>query len=141
MADENRKKEINEAIRAGERALQSLRKAEEKLSSAGNWGLFDIFGGGLITNMIKHSRINEASSCLDAAKADLRTFQRELKDIHDFSELGIDVGGFLTFADFFFDGLVADVMVQSKIKEARSRVSNAAGRVESLLLKLRTINE
>lgn len=32
------RKEINEAIEAGQRALMSLRQAENKLSSARNWG-------------------------------------------------------------------------------------------------------
>ena len=40
----NRDKEIREAIEAGERALASLRKADEKLGSARNWGLLDIIG-------------------------------------------------------------------------------------------------
>ena len=33
------------AIRAGEKALYSLKEARDILSSASNWGLLDIFGG------------------------------------------------------------------------------------------------
>ena len=47
----NEMREIREAIQAGERALTSLRKAEEKLTCASNWGLWDIFGGGLISGI------------------------------------------------------------------------------------------
>ena len=39
----DRNKEIREAIRAGERALDSLKEANRQLNSAGNWGLVDIF--------------------------------------------------------------------------------------------------
>ena len=44
-------KERNEAIAAGERALTSLRAAREELRSAGNWGLVDLFGGGMISGL------------------------------------------------------------------------------------------
>lgn len=42
-------KEKREAIEAGQRALSSLRTAEENLNSAKNWGLVDMFGGGFET--------------------------------------------------------------------------------------------
>ena len=50
--------EMREAILAGERALSSLRSAQEKLNSAGNWGLLDMFGGGMFSTLIKHSKMN-----------------------------------------------------------------------------------
>ena len=49
-------KEKREAIEAGQRALSSLRTAEENLNSAKNWGLVDMFGGGFFSTMFKHSR-------------------------------------------------------------------------------------
>ena len=44
----NRKdmREIQEAREAGARALNSLRKAQECLDGARNWGILDMFGGG-----------------------------------------------------------------------------------------------
>lgn len=137
MTDEIRRQEIDEAIRAGNKALISLRLAQEKLSSAKNWGILDILGGGLITNMVKHSKINDASSYLKEAKDSLRIFQRELKDIPDFTALEIDIGEFLSFADFFFDGFIADYMVQTKISDAKDKIDEAIRRVESLLRELK----
>ena len=43
----NNKKEINEAIVAGDMALNSLYAAQEKLDSAKGWSWLDMFGGGL----------------------------------------------------------------------------------------------
>ena len=137
MTEERRRQEINEAVRAGEKALVSLRAAQSKLDSARNWGIWDMLGGGLITSMIKHSRIDDASSCLESARTDLKIFQRELKDISDFSELGIDVGGFLSFADLFLDGIIADWMVQRKIDEAIKQVDSGIMRVESMISRLK----
>ena len=40
------KKEISEAIAAGEQVLSSLREAQRQLDSAAGWGLWDMLGGG-----------------------------------------------------------------------------------------------
>ncbi len=140
MSNELERKEIREAIMAGERALASLRLAKEKLDSARNWGIFDLLGGGFITDMIKHSKLNDASSYVENAKRDLLVFQRELRDVQVMRDIRIEVGGFLSFADFFFDGLVADYLVQSKISEARQQVDDAIYRVEGLLGQLKNAN-
>ena len=104
----NMMEEVREAAYAGERALSSLKIAQSELSSAKSWGIVDLLGGGLITDMIKHSKMDRASSYMETAKHDLGVFQRELKDVTMHADFQIDVGGFLKFADFFFDGIVAD---------------------------------
>ena len=58
----NRETEIREAIVAGERALQSLKEAKSSLGSARNWGLFDLFGGRTISELMKHVKIGDAKS-------------------------------------------------------------------------------
>lgn len=133
----NDMKEINEAIVAGERALNSLYHAQDKLNSAKGWGLLDLLGGGFITGMIKHSRIDDASRCMEEAKYYLKAFQKELSDIDLSMDLRMEVGGFLSFADFFFDGLVADYLVQSKIEDAREQVADAIDMISNVLCKLR----
>ena len=44
-------KEKREAIEAGNRALRSLREAQNNLNSAKNWGIWDMFGGGFISKI------------------------------------------------------------------------------------------
>ena len=134
-----RDKEINEAIRAGERALGSLREAQRQLNSAGNWGLLDIFGGNTISGMMKHMKVNNASRCVEDARRDLATFRDELGDIRDIENLNVDIDGFLTFADFFFDGFIADIFVQSKIRDGQHQVQEAIRRVEDILRKLENV--
>lgn len=137
MSNEMMRKELAEAITAGERALSSLRAAQEKLKSAKNWGLFDMLGGGLIASMVKHSRVDEASGYMESAKRDLQIFQRELQDVSESINLNLEIGGFLSFADFFFDGFVADYLVQSKISDAKKQVEDAIIRVEDMLVDLK----
>lgn len=132
----SREREIQEAIQAGSRALDSLEEAREYLRSAGNWGIVDILGGGLFTGLIKHSKLNSATACMEAAREDLRRFQTELRDVAGLPEIQLEVGDFLRFADFFFDGFVADFMVQSKIAQAREQVEQAIEEVSGMLGQL-----
>lgn len=133
----NRDLEIREAIDAGERALRSLRDARSSLGSARGWGMVDLFGGRGLSGLIKHVKIGDAKSSLNRAKADLEHFGRELADVREIQGLDIEIGDFLTFADFFFDGFLADIMVQSKIKQAQDKIDDAIDRVETLLGRLR----
>lgn len=136
MSSELQKKEIMEAIHAGESALASLRQADEYLNSAKNWGIYDMLGGGFFGTMIKHSKMNHASACLEDAKRQLKVFQRELKDVSVSLDLNLNVGEFLSFADYFFDGLIADYMVQSRIAEARGQTADAISHISRLLADL-----
>ena len=137
MSNEIMRREMKEAMDAGERALSSLRNAQRKLNSAGNWGLLDMFGGGLFSTIMKRSKMDDAQELMEAAKSDLKRFQRELKDVNIPLDLRMEVGSFLSFADFFFDGFVADYLVQSKISEAKEQVSDAIIRVEQILSELK----
>ena len=132
-------KERNEAIDAGERALSSLRAARGELQSAGNWGLLDLFGGGMISGLVKHSKMGNAQKYMEEAKFNLQIFSRELQDVNMTHNLNLNVGDFLTFADFFLDGLVADWLVQDRINEARNQVEDAIQQVEDIVRRLRTM--
>ena len=65
-------RERQEAIDAGERALDSLYGARRELASAGNWGLLDLFGGGLFSTFAKHSKMDDAQRYMEQASATWR---------------------------------------------------------------------
>ncbi len=137
MSDESMKQEIREAVGAGARALASLKAAKEKLESARKWGIVDLLGGAFITDVMKHSRMKEAAECIEIAKRDLQRFQKEVGDVEIPMNLRMEVSSFLSFADFFFDGLVSDSLVQSKIADAREQVEEAICYVETLMVELK----
>ena len=132
----NYEKEKQEAIDAGNKALRSLRKAQENLSSAKNWGIFDMLGGGFISTMFKHSKVDQAKENMEQAKYDLRNFSKELNDVNIACNLNIETGDFLSFADWFFDGLIVDWMMQDRINQASQQVEEAIRRVEDILRQL-----
>ena len=86
---------------------------------------------------MKHMKVNNASRCVDDARRDLATFRDELGDIRDVKNLNIDIDVFLSFADFFFDGFVADIFVQSKIRKGQQQVREVIRRVEDILRRLK----
>lgn len=132
-------KEKREAIEAGERAIQSLNSALESLNSAKNWGILDMFGGGFISTLVKHSKLDSAKDDMERAKIDLKSFSKELEDVNMAFNLDIEIGEFLTFADWFFDGFLVDWMVQDKINTAKENVQGAINHVEDIIGKLKEI--
>lgn len=86
---------------------------------------------------MKRSKMSNAQALMEQAKSELLRFQRELKDVNVPLELRMDIGSFLSFADFFFDGFVADYLVQSKIADAKTQVSDAIYMVEHILNDLK----
>lgn len=139
MSNTDYQREVNEAIQAGTRALRSLQQARESLNSAGNWGIVDLLGGGLISTFAKHSKMNDAERQIEQARSDLRQFRKELTDVDAFTDIHIETGDFLAFADYFFDGLIADWMMQSRINDAKKQVDDAIQKVETVLRRLRAI--
>lgn len=130
-------KEINEAIVAGNRVLSSLDRVQKSLNSADSWGVWDMIGGGgLITNMIKHGHIDDAKDMASDVQTLLNRFRTELTDVKVSSSITIDIDGFARFADFFFDGLISDWVVQSRIHESQESVSRVRGEVNSVMGKL-----
>lgn len=124
--------EIDEALEAADYALDCLRKAESDLDSASSWGMFDILGGGLISTLIKHNDMDDAQAHMEEAKGALEKLSQELKDVDYQINLDFTVSDFLSFADYFFDGLLADLFVQDRINEAEQQVKEAITKVESI---------
>lgn len=135
----NTLKEIKEAISAGRSVRSSLENAMGSLDSAGGWGVWDMLGGGLISDLAKHSHIDNAKYEAEQAQILLRRFRSELADIKIRDDIHIETGGFAKFADFFFDGLIADWFMQSKIQNSHESVSRVRSQVQSVLNKLSSL--
>ena len=124
-------------VKAGERALASLKSAKSKLDEAKSWGVVDILGGGIVSSLIKRSKMDDANAYMEQAKRDLARFGKELRDVEDFKDLGIKTDGFFSFADWFMDSTFADFVMQDRINNARDQVNKAIDRVESVLSRLK----
>ena len=133
MMNADMEREVREARAAGIRALNSMRRAQKALDTARGWGIMDMLGGGMISSLIKHSKVSDAQHYVEQARYDLDDFCNELRDVN-LPDVNID--GFLSFADFFFDGFLADFLVQRRINEARAQLERACRQVEDILREL-----
>lgn len=130
-------KEYEEAIAAGDRAIQKLNFAIEALDSAQNWSTFDMFGGGMISTMAKHNRLNEAEKLIHDAQSSLRMFQDELLDIKDHYSPSLSIDSFLTFADYVFDNFFVDWVVHGKIQDSLNATVDTKVKVNQIVKRLR----
>ena len=131
--------EIEEALRAVDGAQQHLEAAARQFKSAGNWGLFDMFGGGGFATLIKHGKLEAAQFELEQAQRALTRLSDELRDVEGFAGIGVDMDGFMSFADFLFDNAFVDMLVQQKIGEARRRVADAIAQCEDVRSRLQSL--
>ena len=132
----NERQEISEAIAAADNALSHLNAARDCLRSAGNWGIMDIMGGGFFSTLMKHSKMDGAAAELEGARAALQSFAKELQDVNEVLNVDIQTGDFLSFADYFFDGVIADWMMQKRINDAKAQIEEASRRVSVIRGKL-----
>jgi DNA repair exonuclease SbcCD ATPase subunit len=129
-------KEYGEAFTAGAQARDALERALKSLDSAEGWSNWDMVGGGFISTAIKHEKMDDAHGDIHEAQQALRQFQNELSDITDTALTDLENDQLLTFADYFFDNIVTDWMVHSKIQNSENQTRKILQQTNELLGKL-----
>ena len=129
-------REIAEARAAGDIARRTAADILSSLDSAEGWGMVDLIGGGLLTDLAKHGHLDDAQAKVEQLQAELRLFQTELTDVSVSADIEARVQGFLGFADFFFDGLFADWMVLDHIDSAQTRTQETIRQIDFVLERL-----
>ena len=125
---------IMEAIGLLRDAEQELTEAQSRLSSARGWGIYDLIArGGLISNFIKHRRIDQADECVDSAREKLLRVQRLLRGVPGVPPVFTQqLSGVLRFFDIGTHSLIASLLVQEKIADRRAQVEQMLAEVRAL---------
>lgn len=132
-------KEIHEAWTAGKRVLTSLEDASSSLEKAENWGKWDLWGGGgVISTHLKHDHVDDAKQFIHNANYLMQNFHSELDDLKRTVHVEIDISGMLKGADYWFDGLITDWVVQGRIKDAQDQTLNAIQKVRDVTSQLQS---
>lgn len=129
-------KEFKEAIDAGRNVLNSLENARNALKEAKGWGTWDILGGGFLSTSAKHSYIDESMDFIKEAQGLFDRFKRELSDVKFEIDLDIEISSFDRFADYFFDGIIADWAVQNKIEDSLDKLYEIINNIIELVVSL-----
>ena len=132
----NVKREVEEAIRAGRQAQSVAESVLGALESAENWGTWDLVGGGLVTDFIKHDKIDGAQEQIEMLQVQLRRFSAELSDVKVFADMQVRADGFLRFADFFFDDFVSAWMVLDRVGRSKAQVEQVRQQLAEALKRL-----
>ncbi len=133
------KREISEAISAGNDALETVDSILSSLDSAEGWGTLDILGGGLFTDLAKHGHLDDAQASIELLQSQLRRLKTELSDVRVQADLQVNVDGFLLFADYFFDNFFSDWAVMDRISQSKNQVFNTRSQIEALLARLESM--
>jgi len=129
----DQKKEIREAIDACDNVLKHLRSAKKYLNSANKWGILDIAGGGFLSSAFKQGNMCDARRELNLSNDAIKKLQEELKDVEVDS---LKTGNLLDFTDIFVDNLFSDILVQTKIADAKNKCKKAIFDVEKVKKEL-----
>ena len=138
---EGQHRELSEALAAGNRAMQAARAVEKELDSASSWGTWDMLGGGILTDMAKHSHLDAAQVRVEQLQVHLRSLRTELADVAVDADVQVQMDGFLHFADFFFDGIFADWAVMDHIENSQRQIRGVIGQINDVMHSLQAMLE
>ena len=133
---ERQKKEISEAVVAGKKARNTVDSVLKELGDAENWGTYDVVGGGLIADMVKHDHLDKAQGFVMLLQVQLDKFRNELADVNIETEVKVNFDSFTKFADYFFDGLFADWTILDRIRKSKSGVEQTRENINHALNRL-----
>lgn len=129
----NKLRELDEAVAAGDAAHKTVSEMKNKLDKAVNMGEWDLFGGGVLPDIMKHGYLDEAQELVEKLQTELRRFKTELADVEYDADFRLNEDGFLRFADYFFDGLFVDLASLRKIEKSRDYVLSVKRDLENVL--------
>ncbi|MCI8514280.1 MAG: hypothetical protein HFI93_06570 [Lachnospiraceae bacterium] len=133
--------ELEDAIELGRRVYYCLKRAEEKLDKASDWGLIDLVTANFITSSIKHYRIREANEEIEKARYYLKGFHRELEQIVFPKDISVKVGQLTRLADVCLASRTMDLFVQDRINDTCEEVEKTKKQVRRVVLELKKFKE
>jgi len=136
IALQRKKVEISEAISTGKAALSSAESVLKSLGSANNMATWDMIGGGMVSDLLKHRNLDRAQHLTRQLKHHLDSFKAELSDVSFDAEIRVSIDGFIRFADYFFDGILVDWAVKDRIHRSISEIRQIQSSIKSTLTYL-----
>lgn len=128
-------KEVSEALSALTAANDALLQVRELLARAGSWSAVDLWlGGGLISGLVKHDRLDDAANQMVQAQHALLRLRSELADVAmgDGAGLSLGVSPSLKAFDIWFDNIISDWMVANRIRMTDEAVRNTMHRLANI---------
>lgn len=129
--------EVSNALNTVNRLIPLVDEAERQFKGARNWGFLDVLGkDSLVVDLVKHYKLNKAKNVMDDVNYLLQELSRQLGGINIPENYRMELGGFLTFADFVFDGVLVDVYMMSKIMNSIDQIRTLKSRLYTVKSRL-----
>ena len=130
---------VYNALNTVNELIPLVNTAESQFKSARNWSFLDLLGGSTIVDLIKHYKLGKAGSTMNDINFLLQRLSNELGNIQIPDDYRMNMGGFLTFADFVFDGFFVDAYMTSKILSSINEIQKLKNRLYSVKEKLESM--
>ena len=134
-------RELDEAIEMVKRVFYSLKKAEEKLDKASDWGLIDLAIPNFVTSSLKHRRIQEANTEIERARYYLKAFRSGLDQMVFPKDISVHVGQVTRLVDICLASRTMDLVVQDKINDTCEELEKSRKQVRKVVLELMKFKE
>jgi len=133
------RKELVEAVNAVENVVSLTLEAENKLSSAKSWSTYDtFFGGGIIGDLVKYSKLDEANQHIADINSAAEVMKKELQDVDMAIENKMEhIGGGERFIDIAFDNIFSDWSIRGKISSNLEHIQRFLSELHSISDHLR----
>ena len=103
--------------------------------------MYDLLGGGLLSGLIKHSRMDQAEQEIAQLRRALDRFNRELHDVRVRCDATTELSAFWRVTDIVWDNFFSDWTALSQISEAKERVERTDARILDILRQLQSDRE
>ncbi len=135
--------EIKKAQQAAGAARQALSVVEGSLGSASGWNTYDtFFGGGLMADVMEHSRLDEAARAASEADRRMAVLRTELTDVTETAQLSTNlaISSATKFVDLWFGNIFTDLAIRDRIKQGQQNVARSLQVVSTVEERLNALS-
>ncbi|SDH89378.1 hypothetical protein [Proteiniclasticum ruminis] len=132
-------RELEEALDAVQHVKGYAEMAIQEFLSARGWSTYDtFFGGGLLADLAKYNRLDEANKAISRISAASKEMKKELRDVEMTLEHNLEtVSGSDQFLDIAFDNIFSDWSIRGKIDTNLSAMNQYLEELKKIELQLK----
>ncbi len=132
------KKELEEAIEAGNISLNLINQVINHLQRVRNWGNYPSNNRGQMRRMVRRDSIDRARNLSYQVRHHLQLYDRELRDLGQRLSVQFNTDQFNDFTTFFFNNIITDWILQQKLTKALGSVAQTRKEVMAIQEHLET---
>lgn len=122
-------------IETAKKAIENLNKAKKHLDTASIWSGIDIFGGGIISGMVKRDGMKMGETYIKEAEENIKYIKEHLQE-NPCENINLEVWDIHGTLDLLFDNIFSDFIIHNRINEAKEKINSAIETLEDIVKNL-----